>query len=225
MLRKIESNSDVKIFIVESYKSSHIDLRYRLSKYKSINVVGSTKNLEYAIKFLNKLNPDVLLLNLLFLDIKSIEGILKIKETYPSIKVIILTAYQRKEEVISALGAGANAYCCKDICNDTLSLVIKNVSMGACWVDPFASCEVLNFFPKPKAFNFCKNDNKDVINLTQREKQVLKSVVNGKSNPEIAQELNISIHTAKAHVCSILQKLSVQDRVQAAVKAIKENII
>lgn len=72
---------------------------------------------------------------------------------------------------------------------------------------------------------FCQSDNKNGKSLTERENEVLKLVVMGKSNTEIAKELLISVHTAKAHVCSILQKMSVNDRVQAAVKAVREGLI
>ena len=144
-----------------------------------------------------------------------------------SSKVIILTSHERGEEVIAALGAGANAYCLKDIAPETLSEVIRNVAEGACWVDAGVAQAALNFFPKPENVSLMQSNNvQDArAQLTERELEVLKHLVNGKSNTEIAKELIVSVHTAKAHVCSILQKLCVDDRVQAAVKAIKENII
>ena len=156
-----------------------------------------------------------------------LEATIKIKEVSPSTKIIILTSHERNEEVIAALGSGANAYCLKDITPETLSSVIKNVAEGACWVDAAVSSAALNFFPKPENVSFIStNEVQDArAQLTERELEVLKHLVKGKSNTEIAKELIVSVHTAKAHVCSILQKLCVDDRVQAAVKAIKENII
>ena len=156
-----------------------------------------------------------------------LEATIKIKEVSPSTKIIILTSHERNEEVIAALGSGANAYCLKDITPETLSSVIKNVAEGACWVDPAVSNAALNFFPRPENVSFIStNEVQDArAQLTERELEVLKHLVKGKSNTEIAKELIVSVHTAKAHVCSILQKLCVDDRVQAAVKAIKENII
>ena len=106
-------------------------------------------------------------------------------------------------------------------------LVIKSIGRGATWIDPGVSQYILNLMPKPENVKF--NNSYDAqdgrAHLTERELEVLKLLVKGKSNTEIAKDLIVSVHTAKAHVCSILQKLCVDDRVQAAVKAIKEKII
>ena len=156
-----------------------------------------------------------------------LEATMKIKETNKDVKIIILTSHERGEEVTAALGAGANAYCLKDISPKTLSEVIVNVAKGACWIDSGVAEAALKYFPKPENVSLLKSSEvQDArAQLTERELEVLKHLVQGKSNTEIAKELIVSVHTAKAHVCSILQKLCVDDRVQAAVKAIKENII
>ena len=108
----------------------------------------------------------------------------------------------------------------------TLSNVINQVAKGAAWVDPAVSHYVLNAIPKPDNFSIKNKESGDVrAQLTEREQEVLGLLVKGKSNTEIAKALIVSVHTAKAHVCSILQKLYVEDRVQAAVKAIKENLV
>ena len=129
--------------------------------------------------------------------------------------------------MVASLGSGASGYCLKDIDPITLSNVIKNVAKGACWIDSNVAHLALKFFPKPQNSEIMPTihsiDAK--TKLTERENEVLKLLVQGKSNTQIAQELIVSVHTAKAHVCSILQKLCVDDRVQAAVKAIRENII
>ena len=160
-------------------------------------------------------------------EMNGIEATQKVKEISPDTKVIILTSHDREEEVLAALGSGASAYCLKDIDPKTLASVIKNVSKGACWLDSAVAQVALNLFPKPE--NTDLQHGSEVSDaraqLTEREFEVLRLLVKGKSNTEIAKELIVSVHTAKAHVCSILQKLCVDDRVQAAVKAIKENII
>ena len=176
---------------------------------------------------IEKLKPDVVLMDLGLPGMNGLEATLKLKEKSEKSKIIVLTSHERNEEVIAALGAGANAYCLKDITPETLSEVIRNVAQGACWVDAGVSSAALNFFPKPENVTLVHSTEvQDArAQLTERELEVLKHLVKGKSNTEIAKELIVSVHTAKAHVCSILQKLCVDDRVQAAVKAIKENII
>ncbi|NLF83085.1 MAG: response regulator transcription factor, partial [Candidatus Gastranaerophilales bacterium] len=150
-----------------------------------------------------------------------------VKEFDPNIKVIVLTSHERDEEVLAALGSGANAYCLKDIEPNNLVNVIKNVNKGAAWLDPNIAQVALKLFPKPESTKVMSASGiSDArAQLTEREMEVLRLLVKGKSNTEIAKDLIVSVHTAKAHVCSILQKLCVDDRVQAAVKAIKENII
>ena len=217
----------VKVVIVEDYKLTRVGLKSTLNEYPHINVVGEAEDAVEGIKVIQLLKPDVVLMDLGLPGMNGLEATIKIKEVSPSTKIIILTSHERNEEVIAALGSGANAYCLKDITPETLSSVIKNVAEGACWVDAAVSSAALNFFPKPENVSFIStNEVQDArAQLTERDLEVLKHLVKGKSNTEIAQELIVSVHTAKAHVCSILQKLCVDDRVQAAVKAIKENII
>ena len=223
----VKDNDVVSVVIVEDYKLTRVGLKSTLNEYKHINVVGEAEDATIGISMIERLKPDVVLMDLGLPGMNGLEATMKIKEMGLKSKVIILTSHERSEEVIAALGSGANAYCLKDISPETLSEVIKNVSEGACWVDPGVSSFALNFFPKPENVSLIQSSEvQDArAQLTERELEVLKHLVKGKSNTEIAKELIVSVHTAKAHVCSILQKLCVDDRVQAAVKAIKENII
>ncbi|MGM9994775.1 MAG: response regulator [Candidatus Avigastranaerophilus sp.] len=227
MTETIQRKSEISVIIVEDYKLTRVGLKSALNEYSHINVVAEAEDAEDGLKVIEKFQPDVVLMDLGLPGMNGLEATMKMKEKFPSTKVIILTSHERGEEVIAALGSGANAYCLKDITPETLSEVIKNVADGACWVDPAVSSIALNFFPKPENVTLLQSTEvQDARSqLTERELEVLKHLVKGKSNTEIAKELIVSVHTAKAHVCSILQKLCVDDRVQAAVKAIKENII
>ena len=218
---------EVRVVIIEDYKLTRVGLKSTLNEYAHIDVVGEAEDAVEGIKLIEKLKPNVVLMDLGLPGMNGLEATIKLKEVSPDTKVIILTSHERNEEVIAALGAGANAYCLKDITPETLSEVIRNVACGACWVDPAVSSAALNYFPKPENVTLLHTTEvQDArAQLTERELEVLKHLVKGKSNTEIAKELIVSVHTAKAHVCSILQKLCVDDRVQAAVKAIKENII
>ena len=227
MTQVTEKKETIKVVIVEDYKLTRVGLKSTLNEYEHINVIAEAEDAAEGIKIIEKLQPDVVLMDLGLPGMNGLEATIKIKEKNSDIKIIILTSHERGEEVIAALGAGANAYCLKDITPETLSEVIKNVAEGACWVDPAVSSVALNFFPKPENVTLMQTTEvQDArAQLTERELEVLRHLVKGKSNTEIAKELIVSVHTAKAHVCSILQKLCVDDRVQAAVKAIKENII
>ena len=156
-----------------------------------------------------------------------IEAMLKIREFSKSIKIIALTSHDREEEVVAALGSGANAYCLKDIDPSKLADVIRDVYQGVCWIDSVVANLALKAIPKTDNAALLGHKVADHarIPLTERELEVLNHLVAGKSNTEIAKELIVSVHTAKAHVCSILQKMCVNDRVQAAVKAVKEGMV
>lgn len=221
------STKTVTVVIIEDYKLTRVGLRSSLNEFDGINVVGEAEDAEKGLNVIKELKPDVVLMDLGLPGMNGIEATQQTKAVDENIKVIILTSHDRNEEVLAALGSGANAYCLKDIEPNTLVNVIKSVSQGAAWLDPAIAKVALNLFPKPENTQMLNSSEvQDArAQLTEREMEVLKLLVKGKSNTEIAKELIVSVHTAKAHVCSILQKLCVDDRVQAAVKAIKENII
>ena len=219
-------NKLIEIVLVEDYKLTRVGLRMALNECDDLEVVGEAEDAETGIELIKTLKPDVVLMDLGLPGMSGLEATQKLQEIAPDSKIIILTSHGQEEEVLAALGTGAKAYCLKDIAHETLALVIKNVSMGGCWLDPDIANYVLNTLPAPENLNFLStNSNLQKVQLTEREIEVLRLLVKGKSNTEIAKELIVSVHTAKAHVCSILQKLCVDDRVQAAVKAVKEHLV
>lgn len=226
MMPKTASKT-VRVIIVEDYKLTRVGLRYALNEIENINVIAEAQNAEIGLELIKKEQPDVVLMDLGLPGINGLEATNRIKNIAPDTKVIILTSHDREEEVIASLGSGASGYCLKDIDPNTLSNVIKNVAKGACWIDSNVAHLALKLFPRPETTEIMHTSSgiDPKARLTERESEVLKLLVQGKSNTQIAQDLIVSVHTAKAHVCSILQKLCVDDRVQAAVKAIKEGIV
>lgn len=217
----------IKVAIVEDFKLTRVGLRCALNENDDLNVVAEAEDALEGLKLIERAKPDVILMDLGLPGMNGIEATIKIKEMFPEIKVIALTSHDREEEVIAALSSGASAYCLKDIDPAKLADVVRDVAEGACWIDPMVSQMALNSFPKVDNIGFLpsKTQNDGRVPLTEREYEVLKHLVTGKSNTEIAKELIVSVHTAKAHVCSILQKMCVNDRVQAAVKAVKEGMV
>ena len=217
----------IQVVLIEDYKLSRIGLKCALQEYKWLKITGEAATGEEGIKIIKELRPDVVLVDLGLPEMNGIELTQQIKAFNENIKVVILTSHNRTEEVLAALGSGANAYCLKDIDAETLVNVIKDVSNGAAWFDPLIAEVILKTYPKPETRKSFNPPEHSVVKsqLSAREFEVLGLVVKGKSNTEIGKELFISVHTSKAHVCSILQKLCVNDRVQAAVKAVKENLV
>ena len=180
-----------------------------------------------GLRIIEQLKPDVVLMDLGLPGMNGIEAIMKLRETNKTTKVIALTSHDRAEEVIAVLSAGANAYCLKDIDPIKLADVIRDVANGVCWLDAEVAEKVLRSFPKQDKLSLLnsKSNQDSQVPLTEREYEVLRHLVSGKSNTEIAKELIVSVHTAKAHVCYIIQKMCENDRVQAALKAVREGIV
>ncbi len=216
----------IRLVLVEDYKLVRIGLRSVLNEDPRIQVVGEAETGEQGIEMIRTLKPDLVILDLGLPGIDGIEVTKMIKEFDDSIKIVILTSHEVEDEVLAALSAGANAYCLKEITSSRLIEVVKSVFEGAAWLDPAIAGMALEMFSSTGMKSRANAQGaKNEWQLTERENQVLTLLVEGKSNSEIADCLSVSVHTAKAHVCSILQKLSVHDRVQAAVKAVKENLV
>lgn len=217
----------LKVVIIEDFKLTRVGLRCALNTNPDIDVAGECDNAVMGLDIIARVKPDVVLMDLGLPDMNGLEATVKIKEKWKDIKVIALTSHEMEEEVLAAFASGVNAYCLKDIDPAKLADVIRDVANGVCWIDPQVANMVLRSFPVPENPTLLpsKADAINRVPLTEREQEVLKHLVMGKSNTEIAKELIVSVHTAKAHVCSILQKMCVNDRVQAAVKAVKEGLV
>ena len=217
----------INILLVEDQKLIRVGLKSLFEGQDEIIVSSEAQSGKEAIEKFKTTHPNVILMDIGLPDISGIEATKKILEFDNKAKVIILTSHLSEQEIIDALHAGACAYVMKDISTDSLKMIIKTVEQGAMWLDPQVvpilrekNCGVIP--PRQMSRAMFKEQH---ANLTQREYEVLKLVVEGLSNNEIAQELTISEHTAKAHVCNIIQKLVVDDRTQAAVKALKEGLV
>ena len=216
----------IKILLVEDQKLMRIGIKSLFNDYPEMEVIGEAINGKEAIEKAKLIKPDIILMDIGLDDISGIDATKQILETNNKIKIIMLTSHINEEELKASLTAGANAYVIKDINTDYLMNVIKMVKDGAMWLDP----QVVPFIKDKNGVIPSRQLSRSAFkqnhsNLTQREYEVLKLVVDGQSNSQIAKTLTISEHTAKAHVCNIIQKLVVDDRTQAAVKALKEGLV
>ena len=217
----------INILLVEDQKLIRVGLKSLFEGQDELIVASEAENGKEAVEKYKISHPDIVLMDIGLPDISGIESTKRILEINSRARVIILTSHLSEQEVLNSLHAGACAYVMKDIGTDILKMIIKTVYDGAMWLDPQVvpilrekNCGVIP--PRQMSRAMFKEQH---ANLTQREYEVLKLVVDGMSNSEIAEELTISEHTAKAHVCNIIQKLVVDDRTQAAVKALKEGLV
>ncbi len=231
---------DIRLLIVEDHELARYGLSMALSDRERIQVVGEAQNGQEGVDLALSEKPDIVLMDIGMPVMDGITATRLIKQELPEVKVIILTSLNNPEEVLASLAAGADAYCMKDIKIERLHQVLDMVLEGAIWLDPAIARLVMQSLPgegaKPEeAAPFSadavaeekSSHSKRRYNteLTEREYEVLKLIVGGKSNKEIAALLKVSSHTAKAHVANIIQKLAVDDRTQVAVKALKEGLV
>jgi len=223
-----EKPPKIRILLADDHKLIRVGLKSLFTKHEDMTVVSEAQNGKEAIEKINAQHPDVAILDLVLGDITGIDVVKKISDENPDTKIIILTSHIKDTDVTESLKAGVSAYVLKDINSETLVMIVRTINDGAIWIDPKAVTILRNAHTSgiiPQKTCSRANFKARHSNLTEREYEVLKLVVDGKSNLEIAKELNISEHTSKAHVCSIIQKLVVDDRTQAAVKAIKEGLV
>ena len=210
------------VLIVEDHELTRFGLKTTFEGVEYVNTLFEAKSAEDAY-IIVKENIDLVIMDLGLPEIDGISASKEIKKMNPNIKIVVLTSHSDEKDVLNSLKAGANAYCSKEINLDRLIQVVNSVLDGASWFDPSISNIVLK-----AATNTQMNDAteaKELYNLTSRETQILKLITEGYSNIEIAKQLFVSVNTTKVHVASILQKLEVDDRLQAAIKALKENIV
>ena len=211
------------ILIVEDHELTRFGLKTAFESCDYVETIFEADSAEVGIEIVNANHVDLIVMDLGLPGMDGIEATATIKANNSDVKVVILTSHNDSQEVLNSLKAGANAYCSKEINPKRLTQVVQSVLDGASWFDPSIAHIVLE-----AASNYqvegTRANGKD-YGLTSREAQILKLITEGYSNNEIANQLFVSINTTKAHVASILQKLEVDDRLQAALKALKERLV
>ena len=213
----------LNILIVEDHELTRFGLKATFEGSHIANEIFESPSAEKALEIVAKNSIDLVIMDLGLPGMNGIEACKKIHELNRDIKIIILTSHNDETEVLSCLKAGANAYCSKEINPQRLLEVTESVLDGAAWFDPSIAHIVLKAATNTQT-NDANKTSKD-YNLTIREKQILKLITEGSSNIDVAKELCVTVNTTKAHVASILQKLEVEDRLQAALKALNENLV
>ena len=210
------------ILIVEDHELTRFGLKTAFEVCEFVENMFEAESAENGIEIVQNNDIDLVIMDLGLPGINGIDATKKIKQHNPEIKVVILTSHNDSQEVLNSLKAGANAYCSKEINPKRLTEVVQSVLDGASWFDPSIAHIVLDAAAQSQKVE--TKPEKD-YGLTAREAQILKLITEGYSNNEIANQLFVSINTTKAHVASILQKLEVDDRLQAALKALKERLV
>jgi len=213
--------SPTRVLIVEDDPMMRLGLEQSFAARADIAVVGQAEDGYAAVQDVQRLRPDVVVMDLGLPRLDGIEATQQIKASLPDVRVVMLTSHTSKTEIISALSSGADAYCVKGTSVTGLLMAIAAVKEGASYLDQQVAQTVMTHLRSPVT------DEKVAAmgQLSEREMDVLKLMVEGLSNPEIAAELYLSPNTIKTHVRGIMNKLAVDDRVQAAVTALRTGLL
>ncbi|MFN8382531.1 MAG: response regulator transcription factor [Anaerolineales bacterium] len=205
----------IHILLVDDHAVVRQGLKMFLGLDPDLEVVGEAENGEEAIRLTRELSPDVVLMDLLMPVMDGIAAIAIIRRDFPETEVIALTSVLEDESVIKAMRAGAIGYLLKDTQAEELRRAIKAAAAGQVQLSPQAAARLMREVKGP--------DSPE--KLTERETDVLRLLALGRANKEIALELVIGEKTVKTHVSSILRKLNVPSRTQAALHAVRIGLV
>lgn len=222
----------IRVLLCEDHELVRMGLSIMIDKADDITLIGEAENGLSGVELAKQLSPDIVLMDIGLPGIDGIEATKRIKEFNPQIKILIFTSRDSNDDIFAAFKSGADGYIMKGASTDSIHTSIRSVNEGVAWIDPQIAKLVLSSIQAPnKTASTPTSDGinyktgKDTYGLTEREMEVLALIVNGLTNPQIAEELTITKATAKAHVHSVLQKLSAATRTQATRKAMDEGLV
>lgn len=212
-----EVEPPIRVFLADDHPVVRQGLRAFLESRDGFEVVGEAGDTETAVAEVERLAPDVVLMDLVMPGAGGVAATRQIREVAPSTRVLILTSFASDDQVIPAVHAGAAGYVLKDIEPSGLEAAIRVVHRGDALLDPQIAQRVMQEVAHPSS-------GSGLSTLTPRELEVLRLLARGLSNRQLADELVVSEKTVKTHVSSILMKLDVRDRTQAALLAVREGL-
>jgi NarL family two-component system response regulator LiaR len=208
----------VRVLVADDHVVVRRGIRALLATETDIEVVGEAENGRQAVAEVERLQPDVILMDLVMPEMDGIEAIRRITDRQPEARILVLTSFAADDKVFPAIKAGALGYLLKDSGPEELVEAIHQVHQGESSLHPAIARKLLQELSHPPERPPTPEP------LTEREVEVLKLVARGRSNQEIAEALVISEATARTHVSNILRKLHLASRTQAALYALREGL-
>lgn len=211
----------IKVLIVDDHQVVRQGLRTFLELHDDVIVVGEAGDGVTAVEMVRQLEPDVVLMDLVMPRLDGIAATRRVKSLNTGTQVIALTSFTEDDKVFPAIQAGASSYLLKDVSPDDLVEAIRAVHRGEARLHPDIARKLMEQVARQSGPGHKAPTN----DLTEREREVVHLVAQGRSNSEIAQALFISDKTVKTHISNILSKLDLQDRTQLAIYAIKNGLV
>lgn len=218
-----QGNTPLKVLIADDSRLTRMSLKTTLAMVPGkIQWVGEAEEGREAIALTEQFRPDLILMDVGMPVMDGIRATQAIRSRYPEVKVIMLTSHESEADILESFRSGANSFCLKETLPETLIQIILSTAQGACWIDP----KIARVFVKDLTPSLSREQaSGSGISLTERERDVLKLITDGLNNTEIAEKLCISLNTIKTHIKNIFQKLEVEDRTAAVLKAIREKLV
>lgn len=208
----------IRLLIVDDHVLIRKGIRALIRTEAGIDIIGEADNGQDAVILAKRLDPDVIVLDLVMPVMDGVETIEKIKKFKPGAKILVLTSFDDDDRILKALKAGAHGYLLKDSSAIDLIESIRQVYLGKASLDPSVAMKLIEEMHS-------KNDTaKPIDSLTDRETEVLRAIAGGLSNAELARELFISENTVRNHINHILSKLQLENRTQLTLYALREGI-
>jgi DNA-binding NarL/FixJ family response regulator len=218
----IETQEELRVLLVDDHDLFRTGLRNLLEEQDALQVVGEGANGSEAVRLVRELAPDVVVMDLNMPAMSGVEATRHITALSPLTRVIVLTISDEDSDVLDAIVAGACGYLLKDASIDDVVAGIRSAAVGASLISPTIASKVLQRVRASTAdIDMAESIRAE---LSDRELQVLKLIANGKDNAQIAADLVISPKTVKNHISNILMKLQIQNRIQAAVYAVRSGL-
>jgi NarL family two-component system response regulator LiaR len=211
------ATAPIRVLIVDDHGVVREGLRAYLELEPDIQVVGEARDGHEGVRRAEELHPDVVLMDLVMPRMDGVEATAAIKQHQPDAHVIVLTSFLDDDRVVPAIRAGATSYLLKDVAAADLARAIRGARAGQAQLHPEVARRLMQQVTTPRKVE-------PVTQLTDREREVLRLLAEGRSNKEIARSLVVSERTVKGHVSNILGKLGLQDRTQAALYAVRHGL-
>jgi DNA-binding NarL/FixJ family response regulator len=211
----------LRVMLVDDHDLFRTGLRNLLEE-QGLQIVAEASEGSTALSLVRELAPDVVVMDLNMPGMNGIEATREIARLAPLTRVVVLTISDQDEDVIDAIVAGACGYLLKDSSIQDLMQGIRAASIGEALISPHIAAKVLQ---RVRAYGASTDASVPGPELSDRETEVLRLIANGKDNAEIAQELHISPKTVKNHISNILMKLQIENRIQAAVYAVRRGLV
>lgn len=213
----------IRVLIIDDHTLFRSGIKLLLERQEGFEVVGEAGDGLDGAKRAKTLKPDVILLDLHMPDTSGLAAIPLLLEEAPQAQIVMLTVSEDAEDLLDAMRAGACGYLLKNIDTDFLLDSIKRAANGESVMSPQMAVRVADAIRKPQNNNL--NVTSDSVEFSPREREVIIKLARGGSNKDIARALNMAESTVKIHVQSILRKLNLSSRVQAAVYAVEHGLV